>query len=60
MENKKERPGFMAALRTAVVLPGETLAEFSTQYKQLTDQDKADLDRYLTEAGIDHEPPKVK
>lgn len=52
------RPSFMSALRSSTQLPGETLGEFSVQYKALTMQDKADLDRYMTESGIDHDPPK--
>lgn len=48
---------FAVALSNCFRLPGEKLGEWSAQIKALTAKDKADLHAYMTEAGLNVEPP---
>ncbi len=49
-----EQMTMIAAIRKHIgMLPGETLAEFSGQYKKLTDKDKADLKTEFAEIGVE-------
>jgi hypothetical protein len=57
MPNQKV-PSFMSALRENVMLPGESLGDFSAQYKKLDPADKNQLYAWLIENGIPCEPPK--
>ena len=51
-------PSFMSALREHTQLPGETLGNFSTQYKALSLDDKNQLYAWLQENNIPCEAPK--
>ncbi len=50
--------GFIGALKQAAGRDGETLPQFSTEYKKLTAQDKKELYEMLIAAGYDCNPPQ--
>lgn len=53
---EKQKLGFMGACKEFFGLkPGQNLAQFRDEMKELTDKDRRELSQMLADRGIDHE-----